>query len=320
MSVRRARVVERVLTRLKFRQLRLLVAIVKFGNIQRAAREVNASQPAATRMIKDLELDFEVRLFERTNRGMVPTVFGEALVRHTRLIFAQVANAAQELADINEGTSGRLVVGTLLAASTQLLPVAIDILVEQRPNVAIKVVEGTNEILMPALQSGEIDMVVGRLSTYRHRAEIIQEKLFDDKVIVVGGARHPLVGRANLTFDKLKPFGWILPPPETNLRRQVDKFFVENDQYMPPVILDSVSYLTNRTVLQSRHLIGIMPSQVPAQDIATGFLSHIDWTIPFGSGPIGVSYRLHGELSPAGKAFLKALREAAAKLPINVAI
>lgn len=312
MSGQHSRIVDRALTRLKLRQLRLLVAVGVHGNIQNAARELGISQPAATKMIQDLELDFEVKLFNRTNRGVVPTVFGETLIRHGKLIFAQVSNAAQELDDLNEGNAGRVVVGTLLAASTSLIPSAIDILLDERPNVAIKISEGTNEVLMPGLLSGEIDMVVGRLPSHRHRDKIRQEKLLDDRIVAVVGNQHCLAGQTNVTFAQTKPFGWIVPPLETTLRRQVDHFFVGQQQYVPPMTIETVSYLTNRALLQSRDLIGLIPAEVVAQDVANGYLSLLDWTVPFGNGPIGISVRAADELSPAGRAFKAALHKAAA--------
>lgn len=311
MAAKHTRIVERVLTRLKLKQLRLLVAVGKHNNIQNAARELNVSQPAATKMIKDLELDFEVQLFERTNRGVLPTPFGEALIRHGKLIFAQVSSAAQELDDLNEGSSGRVVVGTLLAASPHLLPMAIEKVIADRPKVAIKVVEGTNEVLMPALRSGEIDLVVGRLPTHRHRDELVQQKLFEERIIIVAGSNHPLAAEKNLAFEMLKPFGWIVPPFETSLRRQLDQFFIGQGPYAPPISVESVSYLTNRTLLQSRELIGLMPAQVAAQDIVAGNLVEIDWEVPFGEGPVGVSFRQQGQMSPACTAFLEALRDTA---------
>jgi len=309
-----ARIVDRVTTRLKLKQLRLLVAVGKHGNIQNAARELNVSQPSATKMIQDLELDFEVQLFERTNRGVVPTPFGEALIRHGKLIFAQISNAAQELDDLNEGSSGRVVIGTLLAASSHLLPLAIEMVLEDRPRLAIKVVEGTNEVLMPELRSGEIDLVAGRLSSHRYRDELTQEKLFDERILVVSGMDHPLADRTALEFGDLKQFGWILPPVDTTLRRQLDQYFLKQDQYHPPFALESVSYLTNRSLLRSRDYIGLMPAHVAAQDIAAGFLVKLDLTLPFGNGPVGVSYRRNGRMSPAGEAMLQALRMAAARI------
>jgi len=305
------RIADRAITRLKLRQLRLLVAVGQFGSIQNAARELKMSQPAATKLVSDLEADFDVQLFERTNRGVIPTVFGEALIRHAKLILAQVSTAAQELDDLNEGRSGRVVVGTLLAASSSLLPKAIEILLAERPGVTVKVVEGTNDALMPALFSGEIDMIVGRLTAYRHRDKLVQEKLFDERIVAVAGRQHPLADEKKVTFRQMKPFGWILPTRETTLRRQVDQFFVSQGQYAPPTVLESVSYLTNRSLLRDRDLISLMPEHVATLDIESDLLATINWQVPFGNGPVGVSSRGRDYLSPAGDALLAALRRAA---------
>lgn len=314
MATRHSRILDRALTRLKLRQLRLLIAVGRHGSLQNAARELGVSQPAATKMIQDLELDFEVRLFRRTNRGVIPTVFGETLIRHGKLIFAQVSNAAQELDDLNEGSSGRVVIGTLLAASPSLLPAAIDLLLSERPRVAIKIIEGTNEILMPAMLSGEIDMVVGRLPSHRHRDKIVQMKLFDERIQAVVGNQHPLADIAKATFRDIKPFAWILPPLETTLRRQIDQFFVSQGQYEPPYFVESVSYLSNRALLRSQDLIGLMPTHVVAQDIANGYLRQLNWRVPFGTGPVGVSYRGEESLSPASRAFMQALQQVAGSM------
>ena len=308
---RHSRIVDRAITRLKLKQLRLLVAVGKYGSIQNAARELQISQPAATKLIQDLEIDFEVSLFTRNNRGVIPTAYGEAMIRHGKLIIAQVSSAAQELDDLIEGNSGRVVVGTLLAAAPILLPTAMQAVLNDRPNVAIKVVEGTNDALMPGLLSGEIDMIVGRLPAYRHRVKLVQEKLFDDHVVAVAGTQHPLAGKKSVPFSQLKPFGWILPPLDTTLRRQVDQYFVSQNQYIPPTVLESVSYLTNRALLQTRDVVGLMPHHVVMHDVMNGELVEIPWAVPFGKGPIGISYRGPDSLSPAGDAFLRALRQVA---------
>ena len=85
----------------------------------------------------------------------------------------------------------------------------------------------------------------------------MQEKLFDEQVVAVVGKRHPLAGKKSVTFKQIRPFGWILPPPETTLRRQIDQYFVSEGQYVPPTILESVSYLANRSLFQELDLIGL---------------------------------------------------------------
>ena len=312
------RIFNRVLIRLKLRQFRLLVAVGQQGSIQHAARDLGISQPAATKMIQDMEFDFEVKLFNRTNRGVVPTVYGETLIRHSKLIFTQISSAVQELGDLNEGNTGRVVVGTLLAASPTLLPAAVDHLLQERPKVAIKIVEGTNEVLIPRLISGEIDMVVGRLSTHRYRTRVTQEKLFDERMLAVVGRQHELAQARSVTFEQLTAFGWILPPEETTLRRQTEQYFIKQNRFVPSVAIESVSYLANRSLLRNHDFVGLMPAHVATLDIERGLLVQVDWAVPFGAGPVGVSYRGEDSLSPAGRAFLVALRKAVDQLEIRL--
>ena len=101
----------------------------------------------------------------------------------------------------------------------------------------------------------------------------------------------------------------MLPPPETTLRRQIDQYFVSKSQYVPPTVLESVSYLANRSLFQELDLVGLMPEHVVALDIDSGLLVELDWSVPFGKGPVGISYRGRDSLSPAAIEFLKALHE-----------
>lgn len=163
-------------------------------------------------------------------------------------------------------------------------------------------------------------MVVGRLPYHRHRHGLAQEALIQDDVVLMVGRNHPLAGRNALSFDDLRPFGWILPPPETTLRRQIDEVFVEAAQYQPPKIIESVNYLANRTLLGMGELIGLAPRAVAALDIATNVLARLDFSLPFGSGPIGVMHRGDDQLSPAALLFLLALEEEAEALRRGTAV
>jgi len=310
MSQRQARIVSRVLGRLKLKQLRLLIAVERHGSILHAARELNLSQPAATKMIKDLEADFEVRLFDRNNRGVLPTVFGETLIRHGKLVFAQIGHAAQELDDLALGKAGRVVVGTLLAASARVLPAAIAAVLAERPDLVVKVVEGTNEVLMPALRTGELDLVVGRLPTHCHRSDLDRITLYDERIVAVVRAGHPLAGREGLGMEDLAPYRWILPPPETTLRRQIDQHFAGATD-APRRVIESVSYLTNRALILSGDVVALLPSHVAEAELAAGAFARLDWTVPVGEGPVGVSFRREGALSPAARAMIAALQAAA---------
>ena len=307
---RHVSIVQRILTRLKLKQLRLLVAIARHHSILHAAEEVSISQPAATRLLKDLESDFKVLLFKRTNRGVIPTQSGEALVKHGKLVLAQIANAAQELDDLNEGLGGRIVVGTLLAASAQVLPRAIIFLRKQRPKVSIMVRDGTNDFLMPLLHSGELDMVVGRLTEFRYREGLVQEILCDERIVVVCRKSHPLARQKSVSFDELNQHQWILPPTQTTLRRQVDIAFFDQGFSSPSHPVECISFLTNRSLLLATDMVGVFPIHVVQGEITTGQLAIVNCELNITQSPIGVSYRRESIMSPAASGFLEMLRMA----------
>ncbi len=304
----------RVATRLKLQQLRLLVAIADQSSILHAARSLNISQPAATKLLKSLEADFGVELFERTNRGAIPTAAGAALVRHGRLILAQLSHAAQELDDLAEGTGGRVVLGTLLAASALLLPATIAAVRVDRPNVSIVIREGTNDRLIPALRDGSLDLVLGRLSDYRYREDLAQEALYEERVCVVVRSGHELASVKRLTLKRLRDWGWILPPPETTLRRQIDKEFQDAGVEPPSNAVESVSHLTNRYLVRHTDMLSIWPYHVIEEDVERGDLVILPIALAAAFGPVGVSTRRSGRLSPAATAFLETLRRTAADL------
>ena len=315
---RHVKIVERVSTRLKLKQLRLLVAIAKHNSILRAADEISISQPAATKLLKDLEADFDVQLFNRTNRGVIPTEFGNALVRHGKLILTQLSNAAQELDDLNEGLGGRVVVGTLLTASAQLLPNVIKNLHEQRPNVSIVVRDGTNDFLMPLLHTGDLDMVLGRLAEYRHREDLTQEILYHEDVVVVCRKGHPLDTHKKVTFEKLAQNDWILPPTQTTLRRQIDKEFFDRGLPAPSNPVECVSFLTNRSILIDTDMIGVFPLHVVQREIINGELAIVNCKLNISESPVGVTYRQEDALSPAATAFLAQTRALSKELVAGI--
>lgn len=309
-----ARIAERISSRLKLKQLRLLVAIDRHRSILHAAKDLNMSQPAATKLLKDLELDFGVQLFERTNRGAIPTTYGDSLVRHGKLVMAQISHAAQELNDLSAGSGGRVVVGTLLAASAVLLPETIKRIERERPNISVVIKDGTNDMLMPLLRSGEVDLAVGRLPEYRHRAELVQEALFDEHVCIVVRPTHELCGKDRIDFEDLVGCKWILPPRETTLRRQVDKEFLDRGHEPPANPVESVSFLTNRMLLMSTDMLGVMPHHVIRHEIERGEIAALPFEFDGAAGPVGVTYRREGGLSPAASAFLDQLREVGSQL------
>src|ERR1044072_9798173 len=107
--------------RLKTRQLMLLIAIGDEGNIHRAAEILNMSQPAASKLLKDLEDVLGISLFERLPRGMRPTWYGETMIRHARIALSSLTQAGSELEALKTGGFGEVSVGAVTGPAVSLV-------------------------------------------------------------------------------------------------------------------------------------------------------------------------------------------------------
>lgn len=302
--------------RLAFRHLRLLVAIVEEGNLVGAARRQNLTQPAVTKAVKEAEAILGIPLFDRTNRGVRPTTYCTALVSHARLVIAQLGHAGEEISDLRDGSGGRIAVGTLLAASAALLPQAIALLRKSRPKLVVSVREGTNDLLMPALRVGELDLVVGRLPEFREREALVQETLLSDIACVVVRPGHPLTERDPLRLADLVAWDWILPRYETTLRRQIDKTFRDEQLEPPTHAVESVSLLTNRGLLFDADYLAVWPWQVARVEEEAGRIAILRLKLGPTAGPIGITTRAGGRLSPAADMLVRELRSVARGLSV----
>lgn len=90
-------------SRLTLRNLRLVDAVAREGNLVRAAQSLNMTQSAATKALQEIEAVAGVELFERTNRGTLPTAYGETLAAHARIVLAQLRHAEQALRILRMG-------------------------------------------------------------------------------------------------------------------------------------------------------------------------------------------------------------------------
>ena len=307
---------ERWITRkFRLRHVELIAEVYDCRSILKASRRLNLSQPTVTKALQDIEGTLNVPLFKRSNRGLEPTAYGEIFARHAKIVLAQLRHAAEELEDLRAGYSGKVTVGTLLAASASILPDAIALLKKERPAVAISVVVGTYDILMPSLLDGDLDMVLGRLPEQGRSRALVYEDFYAEPVCLVVRRGHPLLRKRRLTLSDLANEAWLLPLPETALRRQIERAFLDANAPLPRNVIESVSILTNRVLLRKSDSIAVMPYHVALDDVEHGLLAILPVKLKSIESPVGAILRAPGTLPPAASALLECLRVAAREVP-----
>jgi DNA-binding transcriptional LysR family regulator len=221
-----------------------------------------------------------------------------------------------ELNDFRLGTSGHVIVGTLISASARLLPRAIAKLKARTPNVLVTVREGTPAHLFPSLATGDVDIVVGRLPERElpiaSAFPLTHEPLFDESLcVVVGGRGEARVPAHVAHLAELMSYPWILPTPDSPARLAAEHLFRAADLPMPTDIVESLSLLTNIGLLLETPRVALMPRVAASQFADAGLLRILDLPEAGAFGTIGYSVRSNKEQSAACRAFIECLREAA---------
>lgn len=245
---------------LESRRLRHFLAVYELGSIGRACEKLLLTQPALSKSIRQLEDELGVRLFDRTPMGVVPTVFGNALALHAKSIEAQFRNAEAQISSLKGKAQGHVTVGIGPSVARNIMPAATRTLQAIQPDIALTVVEGLIDDLLPRLRRGELDVMIGSWPPITDPM-FTTETVLVDQLEVIARSGHPLAGRAVLRSELLN-YPWALPPASQKWRQSLDELFLERglEPPRPKVVSNSAGYL--EALIRSSDFLSFLPRQL----------------------------------------------------------
>ena len=128
---------------MSLRRLHHFLGVYEHGSLGRAAEALHLTQPALSKSIQQLEASLDVKLFERTPVGVVPTIYGDTLSRHAKVIEAEIRNAEREIAIMRGGSKGEVSVGVTPSIAANLMPHTVLKLHDEKPDIQVRVLEST---------------------------------------------------------------------------------------------------------------------------------------------------------------------------------
>ena len=297
--------------RLKTRQLLLLIALDEQRNIHRAAEALCMTQPAASKQLKDLEDMLDVRLFERLPRGMEPTLFGEAMIRHARMALTSLSAAHEDIVALKKGIIGQVEVGAIMTPAMGLLPKAIARIKLKAPLLRIGVQMDSSKVLLDMLQRGTLDFMIGRILDEQGATGLNYEELTVEPACAVARVGHPMLKDDNLQLADLATQAWILPPPGSVLRHRWDLMFRRAALEPPANAVDTTSLLLITALLQQTDSLHVMPVEVARYYASLNVLSILPIELPCTMDAFGIITREGHLLSPGARQLLQEIRTVA---------
>lgn len=304
----------RLLSRLKTRQLILLVHLDHKRSILRAAEAANITQPAASKLLGELEDSLGVPLFVRHARGVEPTWYGEVLLRHARNALSELHEAQEEIANLKSGSTGHASIGTVVTSATSLVPMAVAELKARSPRILVNIDMDFSEALVRHLLAGRLDIVVARIHHPDGLSQVNFEPFGEEPHAMYARAGHPLMKRRSLGLKDIAGHTWVLPPPGNVLRDRLTVLFLQQRLELPTQVVETSSLPVIVSLLQRSDMVSALPSEVVRPNCEWGELKQLPIKLDLRLGEAGIITRRDQQLSPGARQMLKSLRAVAARL------
>ncbi len=289
------------------RQLRQFIAVVEHANVRRAAEAMYLSQPALTKSIKNLEEELGVQLFARGPRGMTPTIYGDILLRHARLLRNEGERAVAEIDAFKGGHAGHLRLG-VANFSISFLPRVIAQLLATRPGLSFEIVDGTYEGLTALVREGVLDAVASGFPMVHRAEDLVHEELVPGEFAVVCRPDHPILAERRISLPLSAKQRWIVPNRPQQIVESFEYAFrtAGTEPPKPVIISGSMSFL--KAVLCEGEFLTVLPLGVVRQELESGTLV----TVPYKGFPVptaeGMIYRADAVHPPALFILIEAIK------------
>jgi len=225
----------------KLQALRLFLRIMELGSLAAAAKSLNMSQSAASRLLSGLEHGTGLQLFHRDRMRLVPTSEGTAFFAEVRRVLVAVDDLPRVAQRVASGTQVRLRIVSMPRFAASLLAPAVARFHRHHPGVEVDVAIIHRRELELAVASQAFDLGIGALPL--NNPGIETHPLLSLPAVAVLPAGHPLARRRSLGARDLAAETLVVLGPGTQLRNDVEAMFAaEGMTIQPKFVVDSLEF------------------------------------------------------------------------------
>jgi DNA-binding transcriptional LysR family regulator len=283
-------------------QLRGFLMVAKLGSFTRAAEALFITQPALSLQVKALEQSLGESLFERQGRTLLLTPAGRILQRQAERILGLLAQAEQEIGDLQGIVRGRLAIGTNDSYCLYLLPGVVERYRGRFPGVELYLTNCSSTQVATLVAEGEVDFGLVTLPVANARVE--SKPLFWREDVLVCAPDHPLCSQTTVALQLVVAHPLLLLDRGSS-RALLDTMFREM-HLTPEIVIELGSVEVIKRYVEIDLGLSIIPKFTAERELAENRLHaiHLDWLPP---RAVGIVQRRTGYLSPAALKFVELL-------------
>jgi len=298
----------------KLATLNALVAAVEEGSLRGAARQVGASQPALTKMIRELELELGAPLLQRTSRGVLPTPQGKVLYERAVKARRELNTAVDEISQMGGKMVGELHLGAVPLAVMLLIPETLRTFGQEFPDIRLRISEELYVAQLQKLRAQEVDVTVGGIPSDLSTGEFFVEPLMKTSMVATVRKGSPWLKARKLS--DLQTARWVFTGASSEAGYA--KLFFEHHGLKPPRVGAIVnSTLALLSLVATGDYVALMPRQIAEQALAAQFISIIEIEERGYELEVGAILRSDAMVSPVLRHLISHLHRAANQVSRN---
>lgn len=271
------------------------VKVVELGSFTKAAEALDYTQSGISRMIHDLETEWEVSLFERSRAGISLTSDGIKLLPQLKRICNEHAILVRQIEDLHNMQTGMIRIGTFSSAASHWLPNMIRAFKKDYPKIDFEFLLGDYAEIESWILTGRVDFGFVRLPL---KTELETTFLEKDRLLAIVPQNHPLAHCEKFPVQELQNSPFMLL--EKGAKADVTEIF-EKHGISPEVRFTTWDDYAIMSMVENGLGISILPElilrRIPHKIVA------IELEVPAYRN-IGIAVREQKTLSLAAKRFL----------------
>ena len=183
-------------------RLKCFVAVYEQGSVSAAAERLHMTQPPLSILLRKLEDELGVNLFDRSGHRLVPTATGELFYLRAKALQANLQAMRRELRETAQGSRGTVHIGCATAASLFIMPRVMEQLLASAMKITVHVHEGETGYLLQRLCERSLDLVICR--SQFAAPELQNQEVMNEPLRVALPPQHPLCGQAQTPLGALR--------------------------------------------------------------------------------------------------------------------
>lgn len=204
------------------RRLQVFHAVAKHRSFTKAAETLFMTQPAVTFQIKQLEEQFNVRLFERGHGQISLTEAGQVVFEYAERILSLSSELDARMKDLTGHVAGALLIGASMTIADYLLPQVLGEFKSRYPSVVPRLLVANSEMVQNQVAEHSLD--IGFIEGESLLPSLVTETCCEDELQLVCAPSHPLAKRKSVTPDLLTQHAYISREPGSGTREVADRY------------------------------------------------------------------------------------------------